>query len=753
MRNTILSLIAGLHVLASGVAVAQETSISIQLLDRTTKTPIAGATYRYNAQHGVSDAQGRVHLEYTPGDTLFLSHIGYGQWYLGGQQLGAAVEAGFSLRARQVVALQPMTVIALRPMGPEVAQLGINAQERLSHDAGAVLNQTAVINSIRKSGSYGFDPVMRGFKYEQLSVVVDGAQSAVAACPNRMDPPTSQVAPNMMEEVEIIKGPHSFRYGTSLGGTINFKSAPHRFSTQQELYGRLSASTESNDGIYRTEGLVGIDGPGYDIAFLGSFSRGADYQDGAAVSIPASFSRASFGSVLGLRPADSQHLSLSITHNRAKDTDFPALPMDLRSDKTWLFNGKHQMSFGGEHLKSWNTSAYVTAVNHSMDNLDKNLDPRSVNAATDADTRSYGFRTEGVWMFASAQLYGGLDSRIDRANGERTREFLMGPMTGNTVTDNAWNGGQVVKGSVFGEYHQSLGAFHLVLSGRLEYNSAEARDVDQGFLVENPDTDASQINLSLSIGGLKDFDNGASVGVWFGRAQRSGSIVERYVNSLPVGLDPYEMLGNPVLDPEVNNQLDLTLSYQTDAAALDVAVFASFLENHISSEIDPDLAPTIPTAPGVKRYVNIEDAFIGGFEMTWVQRLGLGLEHKVDVAFAYGQDRVRDEPLPEIAPLDFRYTLSGSYRDNTLQPMIAVRHVLKQDRISTAFGETRSPSFSVVDLGMTYQIREHLGVSAGVRNLLDEVYYEHLNRSVRGQSSPIRAPGRNLYLSLFMDMM
>ena len=41
-------------------------------------------------------------------------------------------------------------------------------------------------------------------KYDQLNIVLNGAQCATAACPNRMDPPTSQLAPNTIEKVEIV---------------------------------------------------------------------------------------------------------------------------------------------------------------------------------------------------------------------------------------------------------------------------------------------------------------------------------------------------------------------------------------------------------------------------------------------------------------------------------------------------------------------------------------------------------------------
>ena len=142
-----------------------------------------------------------------------------------------------------------------------------------------------------------------------------------------------------------------------------------------------------------------------------------------------------------------------------------------------------------------------------------------------------------------------------------------------------------------------------------------------------------------------------------------------------------------------------------------------------------------------------------GFEVTWTQDIFTGLQHRLNLAYTYGQDKVRDEPLPEIAPLDFRYALIGNYLENKLRPEFRFRHVLKQERISSVFGETPSPSFSVVDLGLTYQFTKSLDASIGVQNLLDHAYYEHLNRSVRGETRAIHAPGRNIFLAVTLDLM
>ena len=118
------------------------------------------------------------------------------------------------------------------------------------------------------------------------------------------------------------------------------------------------------------------------------------------------------------------------------------------------------------------------------------------------------------------------------------------------------------------------------------------------------------------------------------------------------------------------------------------------------------------------------------------------------IAYTYAQDLVRDQPLPEIPPMDFRYVLAGSYFKNKLKPEIVFRYVTEQTRISSEFGENTSPSFALLDVKIGYSITKMLKVNVGVNNIFNENYYEHLSRNVRGTMGPIYAPGRNIYANL-----
>lgn len=219
-----------------------------------------------------------------------------------------------------------------------------------------------------------------------------------------------------------------------------------------------------------------------------------------------------------------------------------------------------------------------------------------------------------------------------------------------------------------------------------------------------------------------------------------------------IGLDPYEVVGNPLIKPEVNNQMDFVLGYKTLNTAFNLTLFGAYLQNYISAEINPVFAPRLATSPGVRQVTNISEGTKTGFEFSWNQKLLAGLQHKLAVAYTYGQNLAIDEPLPEIAPLDFRYTISGLYFKNRLRPEVQLRHVQAQNRVSEVFGEQASTAFTLVDASVKYSISRIFNFSIGANNLFDTAYYEHLSRSIPGATKrPIFSPGRNFFSTLTLN--
>ena len=730
-----------------------QSVLRFTLVDASTDEPISRATFHYADTAGLTGPDGAVVVTRQADAHMTIRHASYGIWTLDPDQLLTAHNEGSVARDLFSHAIAPVRLIVVRPRtvgttpGLDRPIVGV---DNLSHDAGALLTEDPSVSAIRKAGAYGFDPVLRGFKYDQLNVVLDDAQSATAACPNRMDPATSQMAPNMVERVEVHKGPHALRFGTGLGGTVRFVTGEPVFTDSLRLRGRLTSGYISNGTVIRSEGMVGLSGSRWDVQGFGAWARGDDYTDGDGHSVAAGFMRGSAGLRAAVQVAEDHVLQLHVQRNLARDAEFAGLPMDLRSDDTWMVNLRHEaMASGDGPLESWTTTVHATFVDHVMDNLDKDLMPRMADARTDATTRTWGGRTEGHWQFANGSgLYAGGDLRVEEARGERTRTLLMGPMAGRVLIDDAWQAGRIARVGLFGEYHMHRGRWHITAAGRLSIERSDVLEPAGEFLATGTETRATLVNPSISVGVRRDLRGDQSIGLWVARAQRGAGLTDRFINFFPVGLDPYELVGNPMLRPEANHQIDLVYGLRTPSTVLEVNGFAAVLTDPISSVIDEDLSPRMPMSPGVRRFVNLDAAVQAGGEIRWTQELVGGLHHDLSAAYTVAQVISSGDPLPEIAPFDLRLAVYGLYLNDRLRPEVAMRSVRWQTRVAPAFGEQETPTFTTLDASLAYSFPRFIDLRAGVDNILDLGYAEHLNRAVRGTGERILAPGRTVHLSV-----
>ncbi len=725
----------------------------IQLIDEQELFPISEVFFNYGSEQGLSDIEGRIKLKYQAGLELSLSHLGYEAVVLKDEEVQAALKAGKFYLSPKTYALQPVTVVQLRPTTGSTQNKEIGYTGQMMPDAGAYLSRLPGLNAIKRSAAYGFDPVLRGFKNERLLVLIDGVQSTHEACPNRMDPPSSQVPLNSMSSVSIQKGPYSLRYGAVPGGVINFSSVKARFSSVPKSSGRFSSAYESNIKAVRSEGMAAVSAARFNLMLFGAYAQGHDYQDGDGFVVPADFNRVNAGAQLALKTGEAQTLTFSVNHNRSKDIDFAAAPMDLGKDQTWLWKASYRIHPKLQRLKSWNSSAFFTTVDHRMDNFLKPLDPRMMNAWTDAQTQTYGGRTESQWAFENSSLYAGFDFKTERAQGNRIREFLIGPMAGTSLEDAAWQDAQIDKAGFFAEWHVPKGQMLYILSARLDYNKGSLAAASDVFRSLYDQTTSTHINPSFSAGFSRSLNQQTSIGLWAGRVLRSPSISERYIHFLSIGIDPYEMLGNPELKAEKSHQVDFIFRWESSKLSFQFDAFTSLIQDYISSVIRPDLSPILPNSPGVRQYINISKAFRAGFEAGFRQTTAVaGMQQALYISYTYGQDLDLQEALPEIPPLELRYHLQARYLKKRLQAELAFRYAFAQNRIASSYGETNTPAFYLVDLALAWNMKQGI-IRSGVNNLFDQAYYEHLSRSVRGDNPrPIYNPGRSFFVSFSIHL-
>ena len=125
------------------------------------------------------------------------------------------------------------------------------------------------------------------------------------------------------------------------------------------------------------------------------------------------------------------------------------------------------------------------------------------------------------------------------------------------------------------------------------------------------------------------------------------------------------------------------------------------------------------------------------------------------LAHVRGDNRTDSTPLAQMSPLEARLALG--YERGAWTAGALVRAVAAQDRYvvgqGNIVGQDIGPTggFSLLSLNAAWRPRDGMLVAAGVDNLFDRVYAEHLSRAgamVQGyvQTRRVNEPGRTLWL-------
>jgi len=127
------------------------------------------------------------------------------------------------------------------------------------------------------------------------------------------------------------------------------------------------------------------------------------------------------------------------------------------------------------------------------------------------------------------------------------------------------------------------------------------------------------------------------------------------------------------------------------------------------------------------------------------------------LAYTHGENRTDDLPLAQMPPLEVRTGLD--YTGNRWSAGALWRVVAEQDRYAVRQGNVvgqdlgRTGGFGVLSLNAGWKPAPGVLVSAGVDNLFDKAYAEHLSRggaAVSGyeQTTRVNEPGRTLWLKV-----
>ena len=732
---------------------SNEVTIKGLVITADTNEPLSGVTIRVDShsRSAATDLNGRFTLQIrTESDEIRIrfTHIGFRQV----SQTFSITELEHDLHiimSPDMEILSPVTVLSHRSMRSPTMALATENSALLPIDSGAFLRDAGNASGIRRGG-FGIDPVIRGLSGSRLNVRVDGMTTTAAACPNRMDPPTSHVRLTDIERIEIHRGPHALQYGPAFGGTVNFVSHKPELMAQTSLNGDFRAGLESNTGHRKTDLRLQGGNLNWDLLINGGISSTDDYKGGNEISIPAGFESMDYGFEFGTRLSQNHRFSVGWSQSFVRNADFPSLGMDMAVDDTYKLKTSYEWKVDeAGRVESIALNGYWSLVDHEMNN--HNRDSFSMrDAVALAETNSYGLhlKTGGLLTSGRWSMSAGFDHQD--VTGTRFVEFKMGPRMGERMAYNLWQDATITNAGFYAGNERYLGNWTLSMGIRADLNMADAKDPAPRF--QQMDLSSQHFNLSFSGGLTRVLSENSTMGLFLGRGTRSPDITERYINYLTIGRDGFEYAGNPGLKPETNHQADLVFQSRQDRFRFETTLFLSYITSYISGVLDEQATPVGMDAPGVRFFENRGNTLFPGFEVDLSYEFIQNLYAAISASYTKAEYREDKTAVAEIPPLEASVSLGGSLFSGKLAHELNLRRVFTQNRFDETFGENRTPGFMLVDLNLSAQLLDGVSLAGGVRNLLNESYYEHLNRrfnpGVVSASEYLLEPGRRFFIEL-----
>jgi iron complex outermembrane receptor protein len=412
--------------------------------------------------------------------------------------------------------------------------------------------------------------------------------------------------------------------------------------------------------------------------------------------------------------------------------------MDAVYDMNRLFSSKYLLPVGSWFLEM---KAAYSSIDHQMDNHSKPTFAK-VDAVTTTDTETWVMKTELSGRLGPWNVVFGADHQSNSKSGQRVKLIKMGPMAGNTVVDEVFAEGQLLDTGLYAEGSRSFDSSRITTGLRLHRNNASADRPDPELTGSTDIPDQANTLVAMTFSYSKDFSDNTTMGIATALGHRTPSITERYIYMFPVGIDAYDYIGDPELNPESMWQTEVFYQFRTDRINFNMSIFYSDIKDSINAEVI-DRTPRTAGVPGVKQFINVPDAYRYGFNASMTWAITHSLQLACNLGETRGYDETHDEDLPQIPPLEMSHTLK--YTRKSLTAQWKWRWVDSKDKPSERFVEIPTDSFSVHTFRAGYE-HKSLGFFLEVQNVLDETYSEFLYRNIFKTDKRMTAPGRMMVL-------
>lgn len=641
--------------------------------------------------------------------------------------------------------LKPVVVTAAPEQNGLVTTLDTHAAAQpIPAQDGADILKTIPGFSVSRKGGAGGEILLRGQSGSRVDLLLDG-ETLLGGCPHRMDPPTSYVFPGAFDKVTVLKGPQTVIHGPgNSAGVVLFESEPVRLqspgasATASATYGSHARNDQSlhvTAGTPDVYSKVGIDR-----------TQSDDYEDGDGNQVHSQYDRSAVDAAIGWTPDEQTVLELSGALGRG-EAAYAGKAMDasqLDRENLGLLFRKTELS---DRVAKVEARLGYNHADHIMDDFSLRTPGMMAMGASRVDHLVYSGR--GLVELTPAErihLSVGVDFRDERHRNHTA---------GTWVTD-----GEIGDIGAFVELTRELSERDRIITGvraddwRARDRRAQIRTGGMmGGMVPNPTAGQSR-DATLPAGFVRyerDLESvPATTYLGLGYTERAPDYWELFPNQSATTASSF------LTDTEKTLQLDAGVNYLRGPFNASLSVFANRVDDYIlyQANFPKGMMSTATITRNVDARSWGGEAVLGyAFDDHW----------KLDASLAYvrGQNRTDDLPLAQLPPLEGRVGLT--YATPVWSVGGLARLVAAQDRFAvdqgTSIGQDigRTGGFAVFSLNAGWRVSEHATLTAGVDNLFDKTYAEHVSTGgvpVTGYPTTARVnePGRVMWIRLDLSL-
>ena len=264
------------------------------------------------------------------------------------------------------------------------------------------------------------------------------------------------------------------------------------------------------------------------------------------------------------------------------------------------------------------------------------------------------------------------------------------------------------KYSLFALEHKQFGDVHVELGARVEHQKVK---------VDSEQKDYSGTGVSASAAANWKFAPNYKLSVVGSHQQRLPLAQELYADGLHFATNTYE-LGNPDLDKETSNNLELGLHYEGDQLDYHVHVYHNWFDDYIYGE-------TIAQKGNLRgvQYTQDKARFYGTEAQAGYQ---INDMYKVSVFGDYVRGKIEGENAPRVPAGRLGTKVEADFADGW-SGLAEYYHVFNQDKIASYENETQG--YNMVNVGLSYANsiadKNAYRVYFKANNLLDDQVYSH----------------------------